>query len=112
VRGSEHDWGFFVWLVPGFLIVFGFVAGFSIGMPFLLLGIGLLLYLQIRGPGWPADLGLLAGVGCAGLLFAAIAEISGDYSPMPWAPIGFVLVAVSAATFWWLRCRPALRQPE
>ena len=103
---NDHDYAFFVWALPGFLIVFGAVAIFSIGLPFFALGLGLFVYLLMRGPVWPAELGLLAGIGAAGLLFGGIAVISGDYSPSPWAEIGGSLVAASASVFWWLRCRP------
>ena len=59
-KDRGHDWGFFVWVTPGFLVVFGCVTTFSIGLPFLALGLGLLL--------------------------AAIAVITENYSPMPWGP--------------------------
>ena len=107
-----HDFGFFVWAADGFLIVFGSVAGFSIGLPFLALGLVLFVYLLMRGPTWPYDLGLLAGIGSASLLFGGIAALSGDYSPTPWAQIGLALVGVSAGVFWWLRCRPVQPSPK
>jgi len=104
----ERDLGFFLWAAPGFLWVFGFYTGFTIGMPILALGVGLFAFLYVRGPAWPADLGLLAGLGLGSLSFAGIALTSGgDYPVSPWLEIGFGLVFVSAATFWWLRCRPA-----
>jgi len=103
----DRDFGFFVWAVPGFLLVFGFYAGFSIGMPFFALGLGLLAYLSFRGPVWPADLGLLAGLGLGSLSFAGIALTGGDYPVSPWLEVGLALVLTSAAAFWWLRCRPS-----
>ena len=109
----ERDYGFFLWAVPGFLLVFGFYAGFSIGMPFFVLGLALLAYLLFRGPIWPADLGLLAGLGLGSLSFAGIALTSGgDYPVSPWLEIGLGLVCLSAAAFWWLRCRPASTSPD
>jgi hypothetical protein len=106
-RKHDRDFGFFVWAVPGFLVVFGFYTGFSIGIPFLVLGLLLFAYLHARGPVWPADLGLLAGLGIGSLSFAGIALTSGEYSVSPWFEIGLGLTAGSAAAFWWLRCRPA-----
>jgi hypothetical protein len=103
----ERDFGFFIWAIPGFLLVFGFYSGFTIGIPFLILGLGLFAYLLSRGPVWPADLGLLAGLGLGSLSFAAIAIGSGDYPVSPWLEIGLGLVGLSGAAFWWLRCRPA-----
>jgi hypothetical protein len=105
-KRREHDFGFFVWAIPGFLVVFGFVTGFTIGLPFLGAGLALFLYLTWWGPTWPADLGLIAGVGAASFVFGCIALISGSYSPAPWLQIGLALVGASGALFWWLRCRP------
>jgi hypothetical protein len=101
----DRDLGFFIWAAPGFLVVFGFITGFSIGMPFLLAGFGLFGYLLARGPTWPADLGLIAGVGIGSLSFAAIALVGGGYSASPWLEVGLVLVGASSGLFWWLRCR-------
>ena len=99
-----RDWGFFFWTAVGFLMLFGF-AVLSIGAPFFLLGL-LLLVLGLRwGPRWPADLGLAAGAGVACFVFALINAISGDLSPMVWAVVGFALVSLSSFGFWWLRCR-------
>ncbi len=102
----DHDFGFFAWMLPGFLIGFGLVAILSIGVLFVAAGLLAFVYLWVRGPGWPADLGLLAGLGVASLTFAGIALASGDYPASPWLPIGAALVGSSALTFWWLRCRP------
>ena len=109
--GARHDrdLGFFIWAVPGFLVVFGVIAMFSIGLPFLLAGFALFGYLLARGPTWPADLGLIAGVGIGSLTFAAIALIGGGYSATPWLEVGLVLVGVSSGLFWWLRCRSRAR---
>ena len=104
-RHGEHDLGFFVWAVPGFLLTFGVIGALTIGPPFFLLGAALLFYLWARGPGWPADLGLIAGVGAGALLLASFQATGGD-SPTPWIEIGVGLVAASAGAFWWLRCRP------
>jgi hypothetical protein len=103
----ERDFGFFVWTIPSFLLVFGFYTGFSIGMPIMAAGVILLFIMILRGPVWPADLGLIAGLGLGSLSFAAIAATSGgDYPVSPWLEIGLGLVSVSAAVFWWLRYRP------
>src|SRR4051812_18454616 len=68
-KPHHRDFGFFVWMLPIFLFVFGFISHFSIGLPFLLAGIVLFGSLPLRGPVWPADLGLLAGLGAGLLLF-------------------------------------------
>jgi hypothetical protein len=105
----DRDWGFFLWALAGFLVVFGFIAQFSIGLPFFLAGVFVFVQLFRRGPAWPADLGLLAGAGLVCLVIALISAISGDISPTVWAATGISLVAVSPLSFWWLRCRPAVR---
>ena len=102
----EHDWGFFQWFGVGFLVVFGFITGFTIGLPFLLVGLLLFGVLTARGPEWPADLGLLAGAGAVCLVIAVISAISGDVSPTVWASVGLALSSSSTFLFWWLRCRP------
>jgi hypothetical protein len=105
----EHDWGFFLWMGAGFLFVFGFIAQFTIGLPFLLLAVVALVYLARRGQGWPEGLGLIAGAGIVCVVIALINAISGDLSPTIWALVGAALVGTSTAGFWWLRCRPAVR---
>ena len=53
----------FAWLLAGALLVFGFLAGFSIGLPFLLLGVVLcavLAWRRVRVDGGA----MLAGAGC------------------------------------------------
>jgi hypothetical protein len=109
--GNPHDrdWGFFKWFAAGFLVVFGFLTGFTIGLPFLVLGLVLFARFGLRGPEWPADLGLLAGAGAVCLVIATINLLSGDLSPTVWAGVGFALLGGSTAGFWWLRCRPAVR---
>jgi hypothetical protein len=111
---DRHDrsWGFAYWAGIGFLLVFGFIAGLSIGFPFFFLGLlGLAIGLR-RAPGWPADLGLLTGAETACLVVAVINTISGDLSPTIWATVGAGLVAISAGGFWWLRCRPPARSAQ
>jgi uncharacterized membrane protein len=103
-----HDWAFFQWAAAGFLVVFGFITGFTIGLPFLVVGVLLLVRLYRRRPAWPADLGALAGAGLVCLVIALISAISGDLSPVVWATVGLVLSAGASATFWWLRCRPSV----
>jgi hypothetical protein len=105
----DRDWGFFLWALAGFCTVFGFVAMFSIGLPFALAAVILLVWLSKRGPVWPEQLGLVAGAGAVCLLIALISAVSGDVSPNVWAVVGAALVVASAGSFWWLRCRPAVR---
>ena len=105
-EASGHDWGFFVWMLPAFLISFGAIAMLSLGLPFFVLGVLLFVALLRSGPTWPADLGVLAGVGATCLLVAALAAAGGGRSPNVWALVGLALTAGSAGGFWWLRCRP------
>jgi hypothetical protein len=105
----EHDWGFFLWMGAGFLFAFGWLAQFTIGLPFLFLAVGALVSLAHRGQGWPEILGLIAGAGVVCLVIALINAIAGDLSPTIWALVGAALVGASAGAFWWLRCRPAVR---
>lgn len=101
---SHHrDFGFFLWTLPSFLMVFGYITGFTIGMPFFLLGVALLTYMAFRGPEWPADLGLIAGAGTGALLFWLLPT---DYDPLPFVVIGIGMIGSSALTFRHLRCRP------
>lgn len=101
---DAHDFGFFVWTIPGGLLSFGAVAALSIGAPFFLLGAALLAYLLVRGPTWPADLGLITG---AGITFVAVAALAGPGDGGgTWLAIGLGLIAAGAVPFWWLRCRP------
>ena len=108
MRGGDHhrDYGFFKWAAVGFLVVFGFITGFSIGLPILVLGLVLVVVLGSRGSAWPASLGLLAGAGSVCLVIATINAISGDLSPVIWALVGITLIGLGSASFWWLRCRP------
>ena len=104
-RGDDrHDFGFFIWMLPSFLFVFGFISQLTIGLPFLLAGIILFAYLHLRGPQWPADLGLLAGLGVGLLLFWLLPT---DFDPAPFIAVGFGLVGFSSLLFWHLRCRPS-----
>lgn len=98
----ERDWGFFYWAAVGFLMSLGTLAILSIGFPFFVLGLLLLVIGLWRAPGWPADLGIPAGIGATCLLIAVI----GPFAPTIWALVGSVLVVTGAGTFWWLRCRP------
>ncbi|HSI80135.1 MAG TPA: hypothetical protein VK919_05730 [Solirubrobacterales bacterium] len=98
---SDHDFGFLIWAVPACLITFGAAAILTIGLPFVLLGAVLLSYLLLRGPTWPADLGLISGVGVTILVLAVGTDGGGV-----WLAIGIGLVAAGAVPFWWLRCRP------
>jgi hypothetical protein len=101
-----HDWGFFWWAGAGLLLVFGFIAGFSVGLPFFYAGLIALGVLAARGPRWPAQLGLGAGAGLSCLIVAAAIAAEREPSTGIWALVGGALVAGSALAFWWLRCRP------
>lgn len=103
-RPHRRDLGFFLWMLPSFLFVFGFITGFSIGMPFLLAGVLLFGYLYRRGPEWPADLGLVAGLGCGLLLFWLLPT---DFVQAPFIVAGFSLIVAGSLLYWYLRCRPA-----
>ena len=99
-RTRDHDWGFWAFAANGFLIAFGFVTGFSIGIPFLLGGL-LLLPFTYRRYEAPADLGLLAGFAPAPLLVAA----SGVEGAWVWAAVGVTLAVIPTFAFWRLACR-------
>jgi hypothetical protein len=98
----DHDWGFFYFAAVGFLIAFGFISGFSIGIPILLAGLVLLVLPPFKRFGWPDDLGLLAGVGVVCLVIASL-QVLGD--PRLWALIGAALIGAGSFAFWWLRCK-------
>jgi hypothetical protein len=100
---AKRDLGFLQWGVVGFMLAFGLVAILSIGGPFFLLGVLLLGVLIGRGPRWPAALGALAGAGAVGVVIGAIGAVA---EPGVWAASGLALIALGAAAFWWLRCRP------
>jgi hypothetical protein len=106
----DHDWGFFYWTAVGFLMSFGVAAILSIGFPFFVLGVVLLAGGIWKGPRWPADLGLIAGVGLVCLLIAALNAKHGDYSPGTLAVVGVLLSGGSSGVFWWLRRRPQARR--
>ena len=106
----RHDWGFFFWATVGFLLCFGFVAGFSIGLPFLWLGLALFVYGVLKGPAWPANLGLPAGMGAGCLLVAVFIAMDREPFPATWTTVGLCLIAAPTALFWWLRCRPGVRR--
>jgi predicted cobalt transporter CbtA len=99
----DHDWGFAFFAIDGVLIAFGLAAGFSIGLPILVLGLILLALPRFRRYRWPDDLGLLAGFG----IVSAFVASSGVDGAAIWAAIGATLAVTSTFAFWWLRCRPA-----
>ena len=103
----EHDSGFFVWTGAGLLLVFGFLAGFSIGLPFFWAGLIALGWLLARGPRWPAHLGLVAGAGISCLVVAVFNAAERDPATADWLLVGLALVAAPSVAFWWLRCRPS-----
>ena len=98
----DHDWGFFQWFAVGFVAAIGFLSL----IPLELAGLFGFAYMLARGPRWPADLGLLAGVGAVCLLVAAINAVGDGLDPAPWLAIGAALSIPSTFMFWWLRCRP------
>ena len=104
----DHDWGFFQWFGVGFLIVFGFITGFSIGLPFFFAGIVLLAQLAVREPHWTSPLGFLAGAGGVSLVIASINARNGGLDPTWWFATGAGLTVAPTFLFWWLRCRPVL----
>jgi hypothetical protein len=101
---GARDFGFFQWLLVGFMLVFGALAILSIGAPLLLIGLVLLGVFLGRGPRWPASLGAFAGAGLVGIIIGIIGAVA---SPGLWGAAGGALVALSGAIFWWLRCRPS-----
>ena len=102
VTAPRHDWGFFYFAAVGFLLGFGFLTGFTVGLPLVLLGLVLLLAPRFRRFAWPADLGLVAG---AGAVCVAIAALDAFGDPRLWALAGLTLVAAASFAFWWMRCR-------
>jgi len=93
--------------MAGFLVTFGFLAMFSIGAPFLLASLFLIVWLSKRGSVWPAQVGLIAGAGAVCLVIALISAAAGDISPTWWIVSGLGLIASSSIAFWWMRCRPS-----
>jgi hypothetical protein len=100
---DARDFGFVQWTTVGFMLAFGVVAILSIGAPFFVLGLVLLGVMLGRGPRWPAGLGAVAGAGLVGIVIGVIGAV---VDPLAWAVSGATLLALSAAAFWWLRCRP------
>ena len=74
-RGTR-DFGFFQWVVVGFMLVFGVLAILSIGAPFFLIGLVLFGVMLGRGPRWPAGIGALAGAGLVGIIIGVIGAIA------------------------------------
>jgi hypothetical protein len=107
----DRDWRFFYWLAVGFLTSFGAIAILTIGFPFFVLGILLGVRAFWQGPAWPAQLGVLAGIGTTCFLIALISAVDGGVSPIFWALAGVAATALGAGSFWWLRCRRAGGRP-
>jgi len=99
---ETRDFGFFQWVVVGFMLAFGLLAILSIGAPFFLLGL-VLLGVMLGRARWPAGIGVLAGAGLVGAVIGVIGAVA---NPGLWVASGATLAALSGATFWWLRCRP------
>ncbi|MDX6653185.1 MAG: hypothetical protein QOJ38_1966 [Solirubrobacterales bacterium] len=109
------------WVATGFVLLFGFLTGFSIGLPILMAGIIATIFLIRRGGRRREMLGLLAGAGLVCLLVAAInsdyercpgnvASVAltlrpgeqatadcGGFPPLPWAIAGGCLIAAGLA---------------
>ncbi len=102
--GPEHDWGFAYYVVAGFAVAFGFISGFSFGIPILLLGVYLAVRPRRSRPS--ARLGLVAGMGLVALVIAALEALG---SPVVWTAIGCAAILTSTVAYWWLECRPAVR---
>jgi uncharacterized membrane protein len=108
----HRDLSFSYWVVVGALLVFGFFTGFSIGLPFLALGTLLLVLIVRRGPAWPANLGAAAGGGLVCVAVALLSATHGNLTPtanIVIAVVGALLILASSSVFWWLRCRPNVR---
>ena len=108
----HRDWSFFYWVIVGALLVFGFFAAASIGFPFLALGTVLLVLMIRRGPAWPSDLGAAAGGGLVCVAVALLSATHGNLTPaanIVIGVVGAVLILGSSTAFWWLRCRPEVR---
>jgi len=103
--GHRRDYSFFQWAVIGFLIAFGVITGFSIGLPFLAVGIVALSVLWTRERRWPGTLGSISGIGAVGVVIGIIGEVA---DPSAWVAIGACLTMSGAVGFWSLRCRPGL----
>ena len=104
-------WAYGWWLAVGALLAFGFLAGFSIGIPFFLLGV----ILATAGAAIPATRSLAVTAILAGLALPLfyVAWLNRDgpgmvctttatggscgeqWDPWPWAIAGAVLVALS-----------------
>ncbi|MDZ5619539.1 hypothetical protein [Nocardioides bizhenqiangii] len=107
-------WAYPWWLVVGALVSFGFLAGFTIGIPFLLLGLALagagvaLPVTRNRGvSALPAGIGLPLlyiawlnrdGPGTICTSSAHSTSCEEQWNPWPWVAAAVVLVLVSVAT--------------
>jgi hypothetical protein len=108
----HRDWSFVHWVIVGALLVFGFFTGFSIGFPFLAVGTVLLVLALRRGPAWPANLGAAGGGGLVCVAVALLSSTHGNLTPtanIVIGVVGAVLILGSSSIFWWLRCRPEVR---
>jgi hypothetical protein len=103
----ERDWGFFYWAAVGFSIPLGLISIAT--LPLLAVGVWMFIVGVRRGPPWPADVGLVAGVGVACVVIAFLLAADGSSSPVALATAGAALAVAASGAFWWLRCRPGLR---
>jgi hypothetical protein len=60
------------WIVPGFLMSFSLVTGFSIGLLILPVAAAALIWVARRSPHLPEAFGFIAGVGTTAALVAAL----------------------------------------
>ena len=107
-------WAYPWWLVVGALVSFGFLAGFTIGIPLLLLGVVLagagVALTGTRNAGvtaLPAGIGLPLlsiawlnrdGPGTICTTSAAITSCEEQWNPWPWMVAAVLLVLLSVAT--------------
>lgn len=104
-HGGTRDFGFFQWLVVGFMLIFGVLAILSIGAPILLLG--LVLFGVMLGRSRASVAGVYRRACRRGTCRHRHRSDRSCTRARLWAATGATLAAFGAATFWWLRCHPA-----
>jgi hypothetical protein len=114
MRSADRSWRLFAaWAGATALTVFGFLAMWTIGLPFLMAGLGLAIWLVATGhtlPAVAAAAGVLVGMGAILLLIGVInldytpcSELDpsggecGGWNPVPWLAAGSGLTIVGLA---------------